>query len=183
MKKYIIVHHSATVDGRTNEWDAIRRYHTSWRRLDLNIIVTQEEAGELMAKGVPVTAPWRDIGYHRGIERENGVLVVREGRPLTETGAHATGFNDSGVGLCIVGNYDRHEPDLLLYEETLRQIGVIAQEIGQDPVVMAKEKRILGHWETYRLRGLRPAKTCPGVLWDMDKMRQDIINTTDKPKE
>lgn len=175
MKRYIIVHHSATVDGRLNDWAGIKKYHTSWRRLDKGAIVTQEEAGELMAKGIPVTAPWRDIGYHYGIERENGLILVRQGRPVNDTGAHATGFNESGVGLCIVGNYDHESPDPLLWEEIKRQVKSIATEIGQDASVMAAKGRILGHRETYGLRGIRPQKTCPGTSLDMDKLRAELI--------
>ena len=29
--RYILIHHSATVDGDVNDWDAIKKYHMSWR--------------------------------------------------------------------------------------------------------------------------------------------------------
>jgi hypothetical protein len=175
VKRYIVVHHSATIDGRLNDWAGICKYHTSWRRLDRGEIVTAQEAGELTAQGVRCEPPWRGpCGYHYGIERDNGLILVRQGRPVAETGAHATGFNESGVGLCIVGNYDREAPDPLLYDEIKKQIRAIAAEIGMDAAVMAREKYILGHRETYALRGVTQQKTCPGSAFDMDKLRQEL---------
>ena len=43
---------------------------------------------------------WRDIGYHKVIRR-NG--VVENGRNLTDTGAHAAGYNHKSIGVCLVG--------------------------------------------------------------------------------
>jgi hypothetical protein len=175
VKSYIIVHHSATTDGRTNNWLDICRYHQSWRRVDLGEIITAEKAGELTAQGIRCEPPWKPpCGYHRGIERENGVLVVRQGRPLDQDGAHCEGFNHSGVGLCVVGNFDQHEPDLYLWDEIKRQIKVIATELGTDAKTMADEGMILGHRETYELLGKRQIKTCPGSRFDMDKLRQEL---------
>lgn len=176
-KQYIILHHSATVDGITNDWKAICRYHTSWRRPDKGEIVTPEQARALMDKGIHCEPPWRGpCGYHWGIERENGVLVVRLGRELDEIGSHAYGFNAEGVGLCMVGNYDKHPPDLYLWDEIKRQIKVIATEIGQDVVEMAKDGRIMGHRETYEALGKRVEKTCPGTAFDLDALRDELIN-------
>ncbi len=86
----IIIHHSLTKDGKSVDWDAIRRYH-------------------MQEKG------WSDIGYHAGVERVNGELTAHAGRPLDMTGAHCLGHNDT-IGICIVGNFDVAPPD----DETLR---------------------------------------------------------------
>jgi len=86
----IIIHHSLTKDGKTVDWDGIKRYH-------------------MQEKG------WVDIGYHAGVERISGVLTSLTGRPLDMPGAHCVGHNDC-IGICVVGNFDQAAPD----NETLR---------------------------------------------------------------
>lgn len=83
--KGIIIHHSLTKDGRTLDWDAIRRYH-----INVN--------------------GWDDVGYHAGVERFNNQLVCKAGRSIAKTGAHTIGHNDY-IGICIVGNFDETVPD------------------------------------------------------------------------
>ena len=43
---------------------------------------------------------WLGIGYHYCIKR-NGML--EHGRPDTDVGAHASGFNDKSIGVCLIG--------------------------------------------------------------------------------
>ena len=85
--KGIVIHHSLTKDGKTVDWDAIKRYH--------------------------MTAPeykMEDIGYHGGVERIEGVVTTLTGRPISKEGGHTKGHNDM-LGLCIVGNFDLAPPD------------------------------------------------------------------------
>ena len=114
--KGIIIHHSATVDGRTFSWQAMRRYHTSYR-VDSRI-VSKDDFYKLLKKkkGTKFEKPWRDIGYHAGIELINDHYEVVLGRPLYMQGAHCKGKNDY-IGFCYVGNYDKNEPsdDRLIY--------------------------------------------------------------------
>ena len=78
----IIIHHSATPDGKTQNWGAIRRYHTQ-------------------QKG------WLDIGYHYGIELVDYDYEVLIGRFEDETGAHCPGQNKKAIGICVVGNFEK----------------------------------------------------------------------------
>lgn len=91
----IIIHHSLTKDGKTVDWDAIKRYHIDHNK-------------------------WSDIGYHVGVERINSVLTSLTGRPINQIGAHCLGHNDT-IGICIVGNFDLAPPDhdLLRYAAEL----------------------------------------------------------------
>lgn len=80
---YIIVHCSATPPDMDIGVAEIRNWHT--------------------AKG------WRDVGYHYVITRRGKVQV---GRSYNAVGAHAKGFNNSSVGICLVGGVDSQgEPD------------------------------------------------------------------------
>jgi N-acetylmuramoyl-L-alanine amidase len=46
---------------------------------------------------------WLAIGYHYVIRRDG---TVENGRPLSQAGAHAQGFNSRSIGICIVGGID-----------------------------------------------------------------------------
>lgn len=83
--QFIVIHHSATTDSGTKNWEAIRKFHI-------------EQRG------------WADIGYSLGIENVNGKLMILEGRQIGEVGAHAIGFNANSIGICLVGNYDLDAP-------------------------------------------------------------------------
>lgn len=43
------------------------------------------------------------VGYHFVIRRAG---LIEAGRPLTERGAHAEGFNDRSVAICLAGGTD-----------------------------------------------------------------------------
>jgi N-acetylmuramoyl-L-alanine amidase len=74
----IIVHCSATAEGRAFTTDDIRQWHTSPPR------------------------NWRDIGYHYVIEIDGS---IHKGRPIVQQGAHCSegGHNRHSIGVCYVG--------------------------------------------------------------------------------
>ena len=43
---------------------------------------------------------WRMVGYHFFIKRDG---TLQEGRQLMHGGAHATGYNDKSIGICMAG--------------------------------------------------------------------------------
>jgi len=108
--KRIIVHHSATPDQKTFDWEAIRRYHT-------------RERG------------WTDIGYHFGVEAvgDDGHLTVLFGRWPNEEGAHTLGRNRDSLGLCVVGNFDAVSPTVGQYEAAGRLCAWLCWIYGMNP--------------------------------------------------
>lgn len=74
----IIIHCTATPEGREVSVDEIRRWHV-------------DERG------------WRDIGYHFVITLDG---VIEEGRPIEQTGAHTKGHNFDSIGIAYVGGED-----------------------------------------------------------------------------
>ena len=70
----IIVHCSATAEGRDYTVEDIDRWHKS--------------------RG------WQCIGYHYVIYRDGS---VHTGRPVTQIGAHCTGHNANSIGVCYIG--------------------------------------------------------------------------------
>ena len=74
----IIIHCSATPEGRDIAVDTIRQWH--------------KQRG------------FRDIGYHYIIYRDGSIHV---GRPESQQGAHCTGHNANSIGICYVGGMER----------------------------------------------------------------------------
>ncbi len=107
---------------------------------------------------------WRDIGYHYGIEEFDDDLVLLRGRRPFDMGAHcrAGGRNRDSVGLCVVGEFDIEPPDEKKYLATVAVLTSLCFTLGIHP------DNIKGH------REYEEHKTCPGLMWDLDKTRQDV---------
>lgn len=73
----IIVHCSATPEGRDNNARDIKSWHK--------------------AKG------WSDIGYHFVIKLDG---TIETGRPIQRRGAHCKGKNTGSIGICYIGGVD-----------------------------------------------------------------------------
>ena len=163
----IVVHHSATPDGKLNDWEGIRKFHTSWR---LNgDIITKETGENLLAAGEKrVVKPWAFIAYHFGLERINDALQVMIGRPLSIVGAHAVGFNHTHIGVCIVGDFDKAPPAEDVWESAVKLVRNVMY------VFKLSHTSILGHRETFNIRGVPVQKTCPGEKFEMDNFRNSL---------
>ena len=101
----VIIHHSATVDGTTFSWSAIKRYHVQ-------------------------TLGWLDIGYHAGVELVDDDYFTLFGRPWDMDGAHTQGQNGIALGLCFVGNYDLAPPPNEMLVFAARHLGRIMKDLG-----------------------------------------------------
>lgn len=78
----LVVHCSATEEGKDYSVDDIREWHT--------------------AKG------WSDVGYHFVIRLDG---TVEKGRPVDTVGAHARGYNTNSIGICLVGGLRDGQPE------------------------------------------------------------------------
>jgi N-acetylmuramoyl-L-alanine amidase len=147
MKKFVIIHHSATVDGPSNSWEAIKKYH-----VEVN--------------------GWKAIGYHYGIENINGKYEVMMGRPEDQRGAHTKelDFNETGLGVCLVGNFDVLAPFDSQMQVAYTLVRSLMKKYG------IKRENVLGHREAQAIGGLplEQRKTCPGKNFNMDKFREAL---------
>ncbi len=75
---FIIIHCSATPEGRSLSFEECRRDHIMHRH-------------------------FRDIGYHFYITRDG---TVHDGRPIEKVGAHCEGHNSHSIGICYEGGLD-----------------------------------------------------------------------------
>jgi len=73
----IILHCSATREGRDHKMEEIRQWHLN--------------------KG------WRDIGYNYVIELDGS---IRKGRSKLISGAHTRGHNKESIGICYIGGVE-----------------------------------------------------------------------------
>ena len=73
----IIIHCTATAEGKDYTVDQIRGWHTR--------------------KG------WSDIGYHYLVYRDG---TVHEGRPVERMGAHVRGYNANSIGISYIGGVE-----------------------------------------------------------------------------
>ena len=74
----IIIHCSATPEGREHDVADIRRWH--------------------LKRG------FNDIGYHYLIHIDG---TIEEGRPINKQGAHCSGQNRGSIGICYVGGMSK----------------------------------------------------------------------------
>ena len=74
----IIIHCSATKEGRDIKTETIKSWHVKGNG-------------------------WRDIGYHFVIELDGS---IRNGRDVEKIGAHTKGYNSTSIGICYVGGVD-----------------------------------------------------------------------------
>jgi hypothetical protein len=172
--KGIVWHHSATPDGATKDWDAIRRYHTSYR-IDGQIVLEAEYQRRLTARdGASFQTPWRDIGYHGGTEYVNGQIGFYWGRALSEIGAHAgvkgasNLFNTEYLGLCAVGDFDKAPPRPEHWEFSLRLTRAFMDAFR------IPASHVIGHREVFDRLGVPRQKSCPGNTWDMGLFRSEL---------
>ena len=100
----IIVHCSATPEGKEFSVDDIRRWH--------------------LQRG------FADIGYHFVIYLDGSVHV---GRPLAKAGAHCKGHNAHSVGVCYIGGCEAHsqKPKDTRTEEQKRSLVRLITELRQ----------------------------------------------------
>lgn len=156
--EYVILHHSLTFDGKTVDWTAIRKYHKEVLGFD-------------------------DVGYHYGIEFVGENALIQVGRPEGMEGAHTRELhmNRRSIGICVTGNYDLAPPKLPI----LCLLSSLVRRICTDYTIPAD--RIIGHrdvgmmagfdWRTKGSTGVRRYKTCPGVYFPLQTVRDMAFGT------
>ena len=126
----LVVHHSAT---RTGCCPAFRALHRS-------------------------VFGWKDIGYHYVIG--NGTLSgdgeVEPGRPRWAEGAHARGWNDRTIGICLVGNFELGRPGARQLRSLSDLLTSLMSGYGLQPSSIALHREV---------PGMRTA--CPGRFFTL----------------
>ncbi len=135
--KWIVIHHSATAAGGAARFDKMHR-----------------------AKG------WDELGYDfvigNGTDTRDGQIEVGSRWPKQKWGAHAKTpseqYNNYGIGICLVGNFDIDRPTKKQMESLARLCAymMITYHIPAD--------HVLGHRDT-------KATDCPGRNLNLNTVR------------
>ena len=131
--QFIVVHHSATATGSATEFDRMHK-----------------------ANG------WDELGYHfvigNGTGTGDGEIEVGSRWPKQKHGAHTKvanhpEYNDLGIGICLVGNFDVTHPSEAQMQSLARLIRFLQDRYG------VPRSHIYGH-------GQLKATNCPGRNFD-----------------
>jgi N-acetyl-anhydromuramyl-L-alanine amidase AmpD len=142
--KFIVLHHSASDAGSVESIDAAHR-------------ARHDSQGH----------PWRGIGYHFVIGNGHGMSdgEIRPTFRWTEqaAGAHAgvREFNELGIGICLIGNFENAPPTAAQIAATRSLVAALSTRYG------IAEREILTH-------GDLKATACPGRFFS----REIVIATS-----
>jgi N-acetylmuramoyl-L-alanine amidase len=140
----IVVHHSAGTSGNAAEFDKMHREVNGWEN---------------------------GLGYHFVVGNGNGSPagnVEVGGRWISQlqgahAGARATEYNQHGIGICVVGNYEETEMPETVYAGLFELVAWLAERYSIPP------GRILPHRE---VRG--EPTDCPGKNFPLERLRADV---------
>ncbi|MDB5300436.1 MAG: N-acetylmuramoyl-L-alanine amidase [Phycisphaerales bacterium] len=139
--KCIVIHHSASEEGGAERFD-------EWHR----------------KKG------WDELGYHfvigNGSDTADGQVEVGSRWAKQKWGAHCKTddefYNQHGIGICLVGNFNGHPPDAKQMQSLARLVGFLSREFKIPP------SRIYTHG------GVTGKTQCPGKQFDVELLKRMV---------
>lgn len=142
--------------GRSNNWQWIVIHHSATSTGGAGVFNKEHKA-----KG------WDELGYHfvigNGTDTRDGQVEVGPRWPRQKWGAHAktadNRFNDFGIGICLVGNFDNTQPTA----DQLKSLSKLVAYLMKAHRIPAD--RIVGHGDT-------KATHCPGRMFNLAQLRQ-----------
>jgi hypothetical protein len=139
--KCIVIHHSATEVGGADRFDRAHR-----------------------GKG------WDELGYHfvigNGSDTGDGRVEVGSRWASQKHGAHCKSpgdfFNDHGIGICLVGNFDRHPPS----PNQMRSLETLVRHLCRTYGIPPARLYVHG--------GVTGKTRCPGEQFDLAPVRAAV---------
>jgi hypothetical protein len=143
--RWIVIHHSATPTGGALAFD---REHRS--------------------KG------WDELGYHfvigNGTDTRDGQVEVGGRWKKQKWGAHAktpdNKYNDYGIGICLVGNFDLTRPSRKQLEAVSKLVAFLERQYSIPP------ERVIGHGMVHTFDHGGTSTHCPGRNTNIAQIRQ-----------
>ena len=106
---------------------------------------------------------WKGIGYHfligNGSGMDDGEIEPTFRWKKQMQGAHAGNdeYNQHGIGICLVGNFQDHRPSTAQLASIKRLVGVLKREYG------LKSSQVVGHRDV-------KATACPGKMFPLTEI-------------
>jgi N-acetylmuramoyl-L-alanine amidase len=93
---------------------------------------------------------WLMVGYHFVIKRDGTVEI---GRKLNQSGAHAKGYNDKSIGICLVGGVTEDDASVPENNFTPEQFDAL-HVLVENTLLAFPDAKVIGHNEI-------SSKACP----------------------
>ncbi len=110
---------------------------------------TREGSPQSFARHHVFNYGWPGIGYHYVITK-NG--IINKTNSLTTISYHTKGLNQSGIGICLIGNFNRSIPTALQIEELKVLIGILRKYLTDTKIILHRDAPL-------------SRTTCPGKLF------------------
>lgn len=146
--KYIVLHHTATDSG---DVASIHEAH----------LKNKDKSGK----------PWLGIGYHFVIGNGNGMNdgdiepTFRWREQMHGAHAGVGEYNQQGIGIVLVGNFEEHPPTSNQIQSVKQLVGSLATEYG------ITGERVVGHGDV-------KATECPGQQFPLSDVRASVAHRT-----
>lgn len=142
--QYLVIHHSASPSGNAASFDRMHR-GKGWDGLAYHFVINN---GHGNPDGYLEVSP-------RWSEQKHG---AHAGAPPKTTAAELrNGFNEFGIGICLVGNFERSAPT----EKQLQVLAQLVQDLRNEFDIPADH--VLGH-------GMVKGTACPGGSFPWGKL-------------
>ncbi len=141
----------------------------AWKAIVLHHSATESGNAELFHKW-HLKKDWDGLGYHfvidNGAGGPDGRIETGWRWTAQSAGAHAgdTHYNQHGIGICLVGNFENAEPTARQYAALLSLCGWLMRRYGIDPDELKLHKQV-------RSRG---PTACPGKRFPLERLRTDL---------
>ena len=145
--------------AKSNRWECIVIHHSAGE-------VGGAERFDELHRG----KKWDELGYHfvigNGSDTDDGEVEVGPRWTKQKHGAHCKTedgyYNEHGIGICLVGNFDNHPPDERQMQSLTRLVRFLSAEFKIPPSAI-------------HTHGGIPGKTaCPGKYFDLEAFKRRL---------
>lgn len=101
---------------------------------------------------------WPGMGYHYVIDKDG---TINQTQNLDTVSYHAPGANQTGIGVCLTGNFDTQTPTQAQLESAQKLVKYLNG-------LLFKKLSVVGH------RDVTPGRTCPGRNLNVAALAQTV---------